>query len=152
MVPPALLELKLVGELSSSVVTEGWPWPLFPTPGMLAQGRARRRSASGSCGRLACGRQRDPLCQSYTFFGAEQERSFPSFPGDGLLISWALEAQGKGCCVPSRKLSEFCQVPQRERVAAPSSLVAPGHEQMHQDRHLHVECTRAACGMRKRHC
>lgn len=103
MISVVLLELNLAREAEQQSGEEGWQ--LFPTPGMLAQGYARQRSASGSCGHFACGRQRDPLYESYTFFGAKQERSFPRFPGDELLICWALEAEGKGCCLPStRKL------------------------------------------------
>lgn len=66
-------------------------------PGMLAEGCARHFHLGQAEIRLrqlwALGmgrRQRDPLCESYTFFGAKQKRFFPGFPGDGLLISRAL--------------------------------------------------------------
>lgn len=50
----------------------------------------------------------------------------------------------KTVCLSSAGVSQ-------KRVAAPSNPVALGHEQMHQNRHLHIECTRAACGVKKRH-
>lgn len=57
-------------------MTEGWQllqWECWPRAVSGASTKAGSRSALGSCGHLAWGRQRDPLCESYTFFGAKQK-------------------------------------------------------------------------------
>lgn len=121
-------------------------WQLFQTLGMLAQCCARWRSASGSCGHFACGKQRDPLCESYTFFGAKQERSlsFPSLPGDRLLINWALKQRWKVAVSQASENFEFYQgILEREWLpflGCGTTSWANASEQAGQ------------CGMRKRHC
>lgn len=100
-------------------------WPRSVPGASPRPGRGPPRAAAGA---WPGGGREIPLCESRTFFGAEQERIFPGFPGHGLLISRALQAELKGwwpherqkigqiSCLSSARLSQ-------KTVAALSSTV-----------------------------